>query len=86
MRSQACRRSSTPSAGDGLPGLDNPSVAPAGSLGETNAGIHEARIGWVLPETCDPDGNEVMFYTQPSHRQPAATAAGAEAEAVASPS
>jgi catechol 2,3-dioxygenase-like lactoylglutathione lyase family enzyme len=38
-----------------------------GALGETHAGVHFATIGWILPETHDPDGHEVRFYTTDHH-------------------
>jgi catechol 2,3-dioxygenase-like lactoylglutathione lyase family enzyme len=37
------------------------------ALGETHAGVHFATIGWILPETHDPDGHEVRFYTTDHH-------------------
>jgi catechol 2,3-dioxygenase-like lactoylglutathione lyase family enzyme len=36
-------------------------------LGEQHAGVHFATIGWILPNTHDPDGHEVRFYTTQSH-------------------
>jgi catechol 2,3-dioxygenase-like lactoylglutathione lyase family enzyme len=36
-------------------------------LGETHAGVHFATIGWILPDTHDPDGHEVRFYTTQHH-------------------
>ncbi|MGH3351396.1 MAG: VOC family protein [Nocardioides sp.] len=39
-------------------------------LGEDNAGVHFATIGWILPGTHDPDGHEVRFYTNDHHTQP----------------
>jgi catechol 2,3-dioxygenase-like lactoylglutathione lyase family enzyme len=36
-------------------------------LGEHHAGVHFATIGWILPNTHDPDGHEVRFYTTQSH-------------------
>jgi len=41
------------------------------ALGEENAGVHFATIGWILPETHDPDGHEVRFYTNDHHSHPA---------------
>jgi catechol 2,3-dioxygenase-like lactoylglutathione lyase family enzyme len=38
-------------------------------LGEENAGIHFATIGWILPGTHDPDGHEVRFYTNDHHTE-----------------
>jgi catechol 2,3-dioxygenase-like lactoylglutathione lyase family enzyme len=38
-------------------------------LGEQNAGIHFATIGWILPGTHDPDGHEVRFYTNDHHTE-----------------
>jgi catechol 2,3-dioxygenase-like lactoylglutathione lyase family enzyme len=37
------------------------------ALGEANAGIHFATIGWILPNTHDPDGHETRFYTTDHH-------------------
>jgi catechol 2,3-dioxygenase-like lactoylglutathione lyase family enzyme len=37
------------------------------ALGEENAGIHFATLGWILPGTHDPDGHEVRFYTNDHH-------------------
>ena len=37
------------------------------ALGETHAGVHIAPNGWILPETHDPDGHEVRFYTTDHH-------------------
>jgi len=36
-------------------------------LGEQHAGVHFATVGWILPNTHDPDGHEVRFYTTQSH-------------------
>lgn len=41
------------------------------ALGEKNAGVHFATIGWILPDTHDPDGHEVRFYTNEHHSHPA---------------
>lgn len=41
------------------------------ALGETHAGVHFATIGWILPDTHDPDGHEVRFYTTEHHTEPA---------------
>jgi catechol 2,3-dioxygenase-like lactoylglutathione lyase family enzyme len=41
-----------------------------GELGESNAGVHFASIGWILPGTSDPDGHEVRFYTTQAHTTP----------------
>jgi catechol 2,3-dioxygenase-like lactoylglutathione lyase family enzyme len=38
---------------------------------DANAGIHFATIGWILPDTHDPDGHEVRFYTNDHHTVPA---------------
>jgi len=37
------------------------------ALGEKHAGVHFATAGWILPETHDPDGHEVRFYTTDHH-------------------
>ncbi|MTD53105.1 VOC family protein [Amycolatopsis sp. RM579] len=37
------------------------------TFGERHAGVHFATIGWILPETHDPDGHEVRFYTTGHH-------------------
>jgi catechol 2,3-dioxygenase-like lactoylglutathione lyase family enzyme len=42
-------------------------------LGETHAGVHFATIGWILPDTHDPDGHEVRFYTSQHHTETDAT-------------
>lgn len=42
------------------------------ALGERHAGVHFATIGWILPDTHDPDGHEVRFYTTEHHTGPAA--------------
>ena len=39
------------------------------ALGERNAGVHFASIGWILPELHDPDGHEVRFYTTEQHTE-----------------
>ena len=36
-------------------------------LGDTHGGVHFATIGWILPETYDPDGHEIRFYTTQHH-------------------
>jgi catechol 2,3-dioxygenase-like lactoylglutathione lyase family enzyme len=41
------------------------------AFGDANAGIHFATIGWILPDTHDPDGHEVRFYTNDHHTAPA---------------
>lgn len=42
------------------------------AMGEQHAGVHFATIGWILPDTHDPDGHEVRFYTN-DHHTPAPT-------------
>ncbi len=44
-------------------------AARLAELGEENAGVHFATIGWILPGTHDPDGHEVRFYTNDHHTQ-----------------
>ncbi|APB00227.1 VOC family protein [Nocardia seriolae] len=39
------------------------------SLGESHAGVHQASLGWILPELHDPDGHEIRFYTVESHTE-----------------
>jgi catechol 2,3-dioxygenase-like lactoylglutathione lyase family enzyme len=34
---------------------------------EPHAGVHWARIGWILPSLHDPDGHEIRFYTVEQH-------------------
>lgn len=41
------------------------------SFNDANGGIHFATIGWILPDTHDPDGHEVRFYTNDHHTVPA---------------
>lgn len=41
------------------------------ALGEPHAGVHFATIGWILPDTHDPDGHEVRFYANDHHSNPA---------------
>ncbi|KAA9165549.1 VOC family protein [Amycolatopsis acidicola] len=36
-------------------------------FGDSHAGVHFATIGWILPETHDPDGHEIRFYTTQHH-------------------
>lgn len=36
-------------------------------FGDTHAGVSFATIGWILPETHDPDGHEIRFYTTEHH-------------------
>jgi catechol 2,3-dioxygenase-like lactoylglutathione lyase family enzyme len=43
------------------------------ALGEAHAGVHFATIGWILPDTHDPDGHEVRFYTTDHHTDPTDT-------------
>lgn len=38
------------------------------SLGDTHAGVHVASLGWILPGLMDPDGHEIRFYTNESHK------------------
>lgn len=37
------------------------------ALGEQHAGVHQASIGWILPQLRDPDGHEIRFYTHQHH-------------------
>jgi catechol 2,3-dioxygenase-like lactoylglutathione lyase family enzyme len=37
------------------------------ALGEQHAGVHFATIGWILPNSHDPDGHEIRFYTTEHH-------------------
>lgn len=37
--------------------------------GEQHAGVHFATVGWILPETHDPDGHEVRFYAHDHHTE-----------------
>jgi catechol 2,3-dioxygenase-like lactoylglutathione lyase family enzyme len=37
------------------------------ALGEAHAGVHFATVGWILPDTHDPDGHEIRFYTTQAH-------------------
>ncbi len=41
-------------------------------MGDAHAGVHFATKGWILPETHDPDGHEVRFYTTEHHTDPPA--------------
>ena len=65
------------------------------SLGEQQAGVHFATIGWILPHSHDPDGHEIRFYTTEAHpdrddpgikqvHDPVATAAARERAYLAS--
>lgn len=40
------------------------------ALGEQHAGVHFATVGWILPNTHDPDGHEIRFYTTEHHTDP----------------
>jgi len=40
------------------------------ALGEQHAGVHFATIGWILPDSHDPDGHEIRFYTTEAHTDP----------------
>jgi catechol 2,3-dioxygenase-like lactoylglutathione lyase family enzyme len=42
-------------------------AARLAKLGETNASVHAASTGWILPGIHDPDGHEVRFYTTEQH-------------------
>lgn len=44
-------------------------AARLAELGEENAGVQFATIGWILPMTHDPDGHEVRFYTTSHHTE-----------------
>jgi len=44
------------------------------ALGQPHAGVHEASLGWILPEVTDPDGHALRFYTMEHHTGPRATA------------
>jgi catechol 2,3-dioxygenase-like lactoylglutathione lyase family enzyme len=44
------------------------------ALGDQHAGVHQASMGWILPELHDPDGHEVRFYTIQHHTEPGADA------------
>jgi hypothetical protein len=46
-------------------------AARLAAFGDANAGVHFATIGWILPDTYDPDGHEVRFYTNDHHTIPA---------------
>jgi catechol 2,3-dioxygenase-like lactoylglutathione lyase family enzyme len=41
-------------------------------LGQAHAGVHQASLGWILPEVPDPDGHALRFYTIQHHTDPAA--------------
>lgn len=55
----------------GVPGKDELEdlAARLAALGEENAGVHFATMGWILPGTHDPDGHEVRFYTNAHHTE-----------------
>ena len=36
-------------------------------LGQAHAGVHQASIGWILPDVLDPDGHALRFYTMEHH-------------------
>ena len=40
---------------------------PLDELGQPHAGVHQASIGWILPEVLDPDGHTLRFYTMEHH-------------------
>jgi catechol 2,3-dioxygenase-like lactoylglutathione lyase family enzyme len=42
------------------------------ALGQAHAGVHQASLGWILPEVPDPDGHALRFYTIQHHTDPAA--------------
>ncbi|GAB4001922.1 VOC family protein [Nocardioides ultimimeridianus] len=44
-------------------------AARLADLGEQNAGVQFATLGWILPMTHDPDGHEVRFYTTSQHTE-----------------
>ena len=39
-------------------------------LGQAHAGVHQASLGWILPEVLDPDGHALRFYTMQHHTDP----------------
>ena len=41
-------------------------------LGQAHAGVHQASLGWILPEVLDPDGHALRFYTMQHHTDPRA--------------
>jgi catechol 2,3-dioxygenase-like lactoylglutathione lyase family enzyme len=41
-------------------------------LGQAHAGVHQASLGWILPEVLDPDGHALRFYTMQHHTDPQA--------------
>ena len=41
-------------------------------LGQAHAGVHQASLGWILPEVLDPDGHALRFYTMQHHTDPPA--------------
>ena len=43
------------------------------ALGQAHAGVHQASLGWILPEVFDPDGHALRFYTMEHHTDPDTT-------------
>jgi len=41
-------------------------------LGQVHAGVHQASLGWILPEVLDPDGHALRFYTMQHRTDPQA--------------
>jgi catechol 2,3-dioxygenase-like lactoylglutathione lyase family enzyme len=39
-------------------------------LGQPHAGVHQASMGWILPDVLDPDGHALRFYTLAHHTDP----------------
>lgn len=44
------------------------------ALGQPHAGVHQASLGWILPDVLDPDGHALRFYTMQHHTDPSAAA------------
>jgi catechol 2,3-dioxygenase-like lactoylglutathione lyase family enzyme len=42
------------------------------ALGQPHAGVHQASLGWILPDVLDPDGHALRFYTMQHHTDPSA--------------
>jgi len=40
------------------------------AIGQPHAGVHQASLGWILPEVLDPDGHPLRFYTLAHHTDP----------------
>jgi catechol 2,3-dioxygenase-like lactoylglutathione lyase family enzyme len=41
-------------------------------LGQAHTGVHQASLGWILPEVLGPDGHALRFYTIEQHTGPRA--------------